>query len=158
MEGNSRRVHEQQETYLLCTNTLGQLTRLPDDFQFPKGNAFNCWNQWNISNKERQIPPLRLVDVREYQFFYAKAKSDAEKRGQRGICINKRRPSRKVCSDMKVLCKYIEQKASDAGLDALDGSLRNMRNMFEAAAKELRLGPASHRSDQLKWKTFVARL
>jgi hypothetical protein len=80
---------QQQETYRLRTNTLGQLTRLPDDFQFPKGNAFDCWNQWNIGNKEQQIPPLRLVDVREYQFLDAKAKSDAEKWGQRGIHINK---------------------------------------------------------------------
>jgi hypothetical protein len=63
---------QQQETYSLPTNTLGQLTRLPDDFQFPKGNAFDCWNQWNIRNKERQIPPLRLVNVREYQFWTQK--------------------------------------------------------------------------------------
>jgi hypothetical protein len=59
---------------------------------------------------------------------------------------------------MKFLCKYIEQKASDAGLDTLDRSLRNMRSMLEAAAKELRLGSVSHRSKQLKWQTFVARL
>ena len=51
---------QQRETYSICTNTLGQLTRLPDDFQFPKGNAFDCWNQWNIGNKERQIPPFEV--------------------------------------------------------------------------------------------------
>jgi alanyl-tRNA synthetase len=36
---------QQRETYCIRTNTLGQLTRLPDDFQLPKGNAFDCWNQ-----------------------------------------------------------------------------------------------------------------
>jgi hypothetical protein len=56
---------QQRETYRICTNTLGQLTRLPDNFQFPKENAFNCWKQWNIGSKERQIQPLRLVDVNE---------------------------------------------------------------------------------------------
>ena len=149
---------QQRETYRLRTNTLGQLTRLPDDFQFPKGNAFDCWNQWTIGNKERQIPPLRLVDVKEYQFLDLKAKSDEEKRGQRGIYINNRRPSRKICSDKKFLCTYIEQKASDAGLDTLDRSMENMRNMFGAAEQDIRSGSASSRSDQLKWQTFVARL
>jgi hypothetical protein len=84
----------------------------------------DSWNQWNIGNKERQIPPSRLVDVKEYQFLDLKAKSDEEKPGQRGNHINKRRLSRKICSDMKFLCQYIEQKASDAGLDTLDRSLK----------------------------------
>jgi hypothetical protein len=127
---------QQRETYRIRTNALGQLTRLPDDFQFPKGNAFDCWNQWNIGNKERQIPPLRLVDVTEYQFLDLKAKSDEEERGQRGIHINKRRPSRKIYSDMKFLCSYMEQKASDAGLDRMDQSLGNMQNMSEGAEND----------------------
>jgi hypothetical protein len=58
----------------------------------------------------------------------------------------------------KAACNYIEQKASDAGLDTLDRSLGNMRSMFEAAEKDIRSGSASHRSDQLKWQTFVQRL
>jgi hypothetical protein len=150
---------QQRETCRIRTNTLGQLTRLPDDFQFPKGNAFDCWNQWNIGNKERQIPPLRLVDVTKYRFLDLKNKSDEEKRGQRGIHINNRRPSRKIYSDMKFLCNYIEQKASDAGLDTLDRSLGNMRSMFEAAENDIRSGSESRRRiDQLKWQTFVARL
>jgi hypothetical protein len=62
-------------------------------------------------------------------------------------------------SAMKFLCNYIEQKASDAGLDTLDRSLGNMRSMFEAAENDVQPGSASsRRSDQLKWQTFVARL
>jgi hypothetical protein len=111
---------QQRETYRIHTNTLGQLTRPPDDFQFPKGNAFDCWNKWNdIGNKERQIPPLRLIDITEYRFLDLKAKSDEEKCGQRKIHINKRRPTRKIYS----------------GLDTLDRSLGNMRSMFEASIK-----------------------
>ncbi len=72
--------------------------------------------------------------------------------------MNKRRPSRKIYSDMKFLCSYIEQKASDGGLDRMDRSLGNMRSMFEAAEDDIRSGSASSRSDQLKWQTFVARL
>jgi hypothetical protein len=62
-------------------------------------------------------------------------------------------------SAMKFLCNYIEQKASDAGLDTLDRRLVNMRSMFEAAENDIGSGSASsRRSDQLKWPTFVARL
>ncbi len=102
---------------------------------------------------------MRLVDVTEYRFLDLKAKSDEEKRGQIGIHINKRRPSRKICSNMKFLSNYIEQKGSDAGLDTLDQSLGNMRSMFQAEENDIRSGSASsRRSDQLKWQTFVARL
>jgi hypothetical protein len=66
------------------------------------------------------------MDVKEYQFLDLKAKSDEEKRGQRGNCIKKWQQSRKICSDMKFLCNYIEQKASEAGLDTLDQSLENI--------------------------------
>ena len=57
---------QEQETYVLCTNRLGQITRLPDDFQFPNGNAFDCWLQWNVGNAQRQIPPLQLIQVNEF--------------------------------------------------------------------------------------------
>ena len=80
---------------------------------------------------------MRLVDVREYQFLDAEANSDAEKRGQRGIHINKRRPSQKIYSDMKFLCSYIKQKASNAGLDRMDRSLGKRGSMFEAVEDDI---------------------
>jgi hypothetical protein len=45
-------------TYLLRTNTLGEISRLPSDFHFPKAVIYDCWVQWNVGNSDRQIPPL----------------------------------------------------------------------------------------------------
>jgi hypothetical protein len=50
-------------TYEIQTNSDGELTRLPSDFQFPKGSSYECWIQWNVGNSERQIPPLRKLKM-----------------------------------------------------------------------------------------------
>jgi hypothetical protein len=124
-----------QDTSVLRTNhRLGQITRLPDDFQFPSGNAYDCWLQWNLGNAVRQIPPLRLVQLIEFQrVLDANPKADAETRARRGLHKGKKRPTRKTSCDMKYLCTYIEKKASEAGLDTSDRRLDNIRRMFEAA-------------------------
>jgi hypothetical protein len=74
---------QQQDMYVLRTNSLVQITRLPNDFQFPNGNAYDCWVQWNVGTVVRQTPPLQLVQVREFQAVLdTKPKTDAEKQGQ----------------------------------------------------------------------------
>ena len=45
-------------TYSLRTNSRGEISRLPRDFQFPNTGIFDCWVQWNVGNLTRQIPPL----------------------------------------------------------------------------------------------------
>jgi hypothetical protein len=152
-----------QETWLLRTNPRGELSRLPTDFQFPKGGMYDCWVQWNVGHIERSIPVLRSLTPREFQFIDAIAKTDAEKRSLRGPCQNKetRRPSRKTYSNMKFLCNYIQEKASKAGVDTTDRGLENVRRMFDAASAELLLlgaGDRERRIDQFKWRTMVFRI
>jgi hypothetical protein len=46
-------------TYMLQTNSRGEISRLSISFQFPKvGIFYDCWVQWNVVNSVRQIPPL----------------------------------------------------------------------------------------------------
>ena len=150
---------QERETYVLRTNRLGQITRLPDDFQFPNGNAFDCWLQWNVGNATRQIPPLRLIQVNEFiAVLDGKPKTDAEKRAQRGLHKANRQPSRKVSCDMKFLCTYIEKKAVEAGLDTSDRRLENIRRMFEATGEDVGSGSFNPRKGQLKWRTIVAKI
>jgi hypothetical protein len=99
----------QRQSFPLRAND-GRMSRLPADFQFPKSTAFDLWVQWNVGNTERQIPPLRSLDGNDFLFMDEMAKSVAEKRGGRGKHNEKRRPSRKACSDIKFLCNYIEKK------------------------------------------------
>jgi hypothetical protein len=87
----SAQPEQQQDTYIIRTNSLGQITRLPNDFQFPNGNAYNCWVQWNVGNAVKQIPPLQLVQLREFQAVLdTKPMIDAEKWGQQGLHKDKR--------------------------------------------------------------------
>jgi hypothetical protein len=53
-------------TYRLQMNTRGKISRLPSNFQFPKGGCKDCWTQWNIGDGERQIPPLRKLGPRDF--------------------------------------------------------------------------------------------
>jgi hypothetical protein len=70
--GNGSRPTRQDATdtiFMLRTNTHGEISRLPSDFQFPKGGCYDCWTQWNVGNSERQIPPLRQLGPREFLFI-----------------------------------------------------------------------------------------
>jgi hypothetical protein len=166
--GNGRPVRQDAEeetgvvhdaTYMLRTNTFGEISRLPNDFQFPKAGIYDCWVQWNVGNSVRQIPPLRKPGPREFRFIDNIPKTVAEKRSQRGKHIDKRRPSRKIYSDMKFICNYIESMASAAGVDTSDVSPENVRKMYDAAVKELIIpGERNQRVDQLKWRMMVSRV
>jgi hypothetical protein len=66
-------------------------------------------------------------------------KSDSEKWCQRGPMKykDKGEPSRKTYCDMKLLCNYIELKASSVGSDTTDRALDNVQKMFDLALKDL---------------------
>jgi hypothetical protein len=156
VERNDEDGEQDVETYELRTNGLGQLTRIPADFEFPTSNTYNCWVQWNVGNKAQSIPPLRLTDPLEFNFMDKKEKTDQGKRGQRDIFKNKRRPSRKIYCDMKFICKYIETKAKEANLDTSNRKLTNVRRMFEAAGLDKVV--TNRRGDQLVWTTIIKKL
>ena len=149
----------QGATYMLRANNRGEISRLPSNFQFPRAGIYDCWVQWNVGNAERQIPPLRKLGPREFLFIDNIPKTVAEKLSQRGKHIDKRRPSRKIFSDMKFICNYIESKAGDSGVDTSDVSSGNVRKMYDTAVKDLIIpGERNQRVDQLKWRTMVSRV
>ena len=45
IERNDEDGEQEVETYKLWTNGLGQLTRIPANFEFPTSNRYNCWVQ-----------------------------------------------------------------------------------------------------------------
>ena len=153
MQGQDR---QQLECYALRADGLGQLTRIPADFEFSMSNTYNCWVQWNVGNKAQSIPPLRLTDPVEFNFMDKKEKTDQGKHGQREVFKNRRRPSRKIYCDMKFICKYIETKAAEANLDTSNRKLSNVRRMFEAAG--LDKVATNRRGGQLVWTTIIKKL
>ena len=58
LELQSKEQPQERETHALRASCLGQVTRLPNDFQFPSGNALDCWLQWSVGSATRQVPPL----------------------------------------------------------------------------------------------------
>jgi hypothetical protein len=149
------------DTYVIRTNPRGELSWLPNDFQFPKGGMYDCWVQWNVGTSEQSIPALRNLPAREFSFIDDIAKTASEKQCLRGPrkYQEKRQPAGKTYSDMKYICSYIELKAGEAGADPSDRSLSNVRRMFDAASKELVTpGDRNQRIDQFKWRTMVSRI
>jgi hypothetical protein len=147
---------------VLRTNPCGEISRLPNDFEFPKGGMYDCWVQWNVGHIEQQIPPLRSLTPWEFQFIDGMRKSDSKKRCQRGPTKykDKRRPSRKTYCDMKFLCNYyLESKASSAGSNTTDRALGNVWKMFDLASKDPIIpGENKQQIDQFKWRTMVGRI
>ena len=59
---------------------------------------------------------------------------------------------------MKFLCTYIEEKASEAGMDTSNRSFGNIRRMFEGVGNILGDSSANARKGQLKWRTVVLNI
>lgn len=154
---NEERNERDRESYPLRMRK-GLLTRLPEDFEFPSSTAWDCWERWNVGNKERGVPPLRFVRPDEYTFMDAKDKHAIQRRtaggtGQHGVNQTKRRPCRKLSNDLAILCNYIEKKAGEAGYNTSDRSTFNMTAMWNAAGIHTLV--TSKRKDQLSWQTVL---
>ena len=146
------------ELYPIRTHRNGILSRVPEDFEFPKGGVSDCWLKWNIGDTERRIPPLRALNPRDFAFMDAKPKTTDEMRGQRGKFKANRRPSRKIYHDIKFLCNYIEKEAVKQGMNARDRTPNNVRRMFEKVEPILLGNDTSNRGTQLKWSTVKNKL
>ena len=47
----------------------GVLSRLPNDFEFPKAGVYDLWVKWNIGDLEQGVPPLRLTKAPDFAFL-----------------------------------------------------------------------------------------
>jgi hypothetical protein len=138
----------------------GQLQRLPVDWRWPKGGAFQLWQEWNLGDTARNVPALRLLNVKAFNFLDSIPLSEEEKRGRRGRNVSKRRQARRTYGDMRKLCNLITAKASAAGLATSDHTPTNVRWMFEVAASEFKELQARNKrgQEQGAWATIVSKL
>ena len=135
------------------------MSRLPDDFEFPRDGILDLWQKWNIGDSRRGIPPLADLTIMDYKFLDLKEKTDLSKRGSRGVHKNNRRESRKTYNDIKCVCAYIEEQATKGGMNTMNRRFSNVQAMFEMVAPELfQCVRANQRNAQLKWLTMVAAL
>ena len=116
---------------------------------------------WNTGDAERKIPPLRELRPADFAFLDKKPKSEDELRRSTGKNPEKRRPTRKVFSDLKFLCTHIEAKALAGGLASADRSLHSLQRMCEAAMATVYEGNSTKSTKaraQNKWRTVVLHL
>jgi hypothetical protein len=140
--------------------TDGRIQRLPLDWRFPDGNPMQLWMQWNIGDSSKQVPALRVLDVKDFAFLDNIPLSEEEQKHHKGRKNkdNTRRPSRKTYSEMKFFCRYVEEKAAEAGLDVNNQSVQNVQRMFEVATKEFRRLVGVRTREQGRCLTLVQKL
>ena len=137
----------------------GLLTRLPNDFEFPKAGVYDLWLKWNIGDTEQGVPPLRLMTAPDFSFLDKKPPlRDQTFKRKNQLGPAKRRPSRKIFSDIKFVCNYISARAGDAGMDTTDRSSINVRLMYEKVEEVLYKTVKTKRGTQLKWRTLLLKL
>ena len=81
-------------------NGNGILSR-PPDFDFPAVGVYDCWVKWNISDTERGIPPLRLLQAKDFSFIDSREKTGDDCHGHTGKFNRQRRNSSKTFLDLK---------------------------------------------------------
>jgi len=147
------------QTYELRSHGNGILSRLPSTYDFPSAGVYDCWVKWNIKDTQNKIPPLRLLQAKDFAFTDSKDKTSEDGRGHTGKYKCQRRSSSRTFSDLKFLCEFIEKKASDGGMAINDRSNTNVRLMYELVQPMLYLpGKDGTICTQNKWRTVVRKL
>lgn len=132
-------------------------------------NTLDLWTQWNIPNRERQIPALKNVSTEAYKFLDLQPRSIGERNRLtrlQSTRTGERRASRKVASDMKTVCEFIEKEAAQFGyIDITEENMveafREVTETWERAGGLVTNGGRRVRFEQRSWKTtltFVRQL
>ena len=98
------------QTFQLRSHRNGILSRLPEDYNFPAAGVYDCWVKWNISDTERGIPQLRLLQAKDFAFIDSREKTANDSRGHTGPFKEQWRSSSKIFSGLKYLCKTLNRK------------------------------------------------
>jgi hypothetical protein len=126
----------------------GVFSRLPHDYEFPRAGVYDLWIKWNIRDTVRRIPPLKSLHPNDYKFLDSKPKPGG----------GKRRPSRQTYSDMKFICTCIETAAKKNGMDPSDGSIENIKLIYQQVWPTIYEGVKGIRRTQHQWATLVDKL
>jgi hypothetical protein len=108
---------------------------VPVEWDFPRCGVRDLWRQWWIGDSVRQVPPLRIVTIKDVKHLDKRPIAPEEIHGRRGPNAMSRREATKVLSDMKYLINTIEQRLQDRDIRLLPNeevTQRKINNMFAA--------------------------
>jgi hypothetical protein len=114
----------------------GKIRQVPRDWRFPRCGLLDLWRQWWIGDFVRGVPPLQNLQARDLDHLDRLPLEEYEKHGRKGKYKDKRRPARKVFSDMSILMKYITTKVKAVDGIPQDINLASVDAMFRIVAPE----------------------
>ena len=133
----------------------GKIHRVPKDWRFPRVGVLDCWRQWWIGDSVRNVPPLRNLKAADLAHLDSIPLSPEEMHGRSGRHRTKRRPARKIYSDMAFLMNYITDKVVANGMMPEEITISSVDAMYLGVAEEFGGG---QRNAQKKWNTLVKEL
>ena len=125
----------------------GGFHRLPIDWRFPNGTLLDVWLAFMRGDTVNHVTPLRTlkaIDVRHLDWLPLAEEEKA------------RRPARKILSDLKMVCRYVNVLAADQAI-SLDGLSRTeLVQVFErVTTTENGLLATNARRSHIKWQSAV---
>jgi hypothetical protein len=117
----------------------GTFHRVPKSWRFPKCGIHDLWRQRWVGDKERQIPPLKVLKIGDVNHIDMVELSDIEKARKVGPNKDNRRMVTKCLTDMRFACNILTRIVTALG--KLEGTvtLSAVDQMFLAIA-DLLLG------------------
>jgi hypothetical protein len=143
---------ESERTYVLHYYG-GSYHRVPEDWRFPRCGVADLWRHWWIGDSVRNIPPLRLLHHFDVKHIDSLPMGEDEEHGRTGVSKQKRRPARKILSDIKFLMGFITQKVKARGAFELENlTVATVDSMFKAVADCF---DNNDRDSQRRWRTVI---
>ena len=93
----------------------GRFYRVPKDWRFPRIGTLDACRQWWVGDTVRSIPPLRTLKPSDLMHLDKVPLSAEEMHGRVGRNKHKRRPARKLYSDLSFLMNWITDRVEAAG-------------------------------------------
>ena len=102
------------------------------------------WQQWLLGDFVQNIPPLKILTVKDVAHLDALPAQEGERR----------REARKILADIRFLMNYIEEKVRETGQWTDNHNPTSVSQMYRSV-EHLFAVDSSHRASQMKWRTAM---
>ena len=123
----------------------GGFHRLPIDWRFPNGTLLDVWLAFMRGDKVNHVPPLRTLQAIDVRHLDRLPLAEEEKAW---------RLARKILSDLKVVCWYVNALAADQAISPDGLSRTELVQVFERViTTENGLLATNARRSHIKWQS-----
>jgi hypothetical protein len=154
---NGNVVQERIETYTgyQLHYFKGCFHRVPSDWRIPRCGVHDIWRQWWIGDTERNVHPLKMVQLIDIKFVDDEPLTVVEMARKVGPFRENRRVATKFLSDMRFLCNFIIRIITKLGKLEEVITMSSVDRMFAIIAH---LIMDTERAAQKNWTSTVREL